>query len=229
MSQTDTFITGAQDASASGTGNQTIRSGGANNDNRIDQSVDNSVDQKLSGNIGATSGDGNTILGTGAQVNNTTVENLGADVVARALDSADRAAAASYGLGGKALETVAGGFDNALDFASAATAGSLEAANSANSRAFSFGSRALDSTDAAYAGGFGFGKDALEVVAGFGSSTIQNANARADSALAAVERLAAVPTERNGSSAQDSRVTLFVLGGLALLALLLGRSRPAKS
>ncbi len=165
----------------------------------LDLSTDNSVDVKLSGNVGTVSGDGNTVLGTGATISTTTVQNLTPEVVSRALDSLDRG-----------TDTVGRGLDTV---------------DRTTTSAFAFSNRALNSADSAYAGGLGFGKDALEVVANFGSSTIQNANARADSALAAVERLAAVPTERNGSSAQDSRVTLYVVAALAALALLFGFGR----
>ena len=173
MAYTETNLIGPADKSNTGSGNA-LTFGGSGNTNKLDQSTDNSSNTKINGNLGAVSGDGNTVFGAGAAL----IQTMDGETV---------------------------------------------------DRAFNFGGRALDSADSAYAGGFGFGKEALEIVAGFGSSTIQNANARADSALAAVERLAAVPTERNGSGAQDSRVTLFVLGGLALLALLLGRSRSEKS
>jgi hypothetical protein len=64
----------------------------------------------------------------------------------------------------------------------------------------------------------GFGEKALEILAGFGTRSISSANDRADKAVSAVERLAAVPTERNASP--DTKNMLLLAGGVVAVVVL---------
>lgn len=123
-------------------------------------------------------GDGNLVLGTGASYQTTYVEQLGDDVVARALDSVDKTTGEAFAFGRSALGTA----ERAYAGAGAQLAGAVTLADSVARRSAEY----------------------------------------ADASRLTIERIA-------DPASSTSRTILYVVAGLAALAVFLFRPRKPKA
>ena len=149
--------------------------------------------------------------------------DFGGDALAASLGLADSANARALNFGSDALAANQYATESALGFGGDALAASLGLADSANARALGFGESSLSTLG-------DFAAKAFETIKSFGESAFQGANQRAGDAVAAVERLAAVPAYRNAEAPEPVNKNLLIVVFAAVglvLAVVLG-SRPKK-
>ena len=243
------------DNSANATGAQSVWFSGGGNKS-LDQRSGYIEGDSKTGNV---TGSGNLILGSGASQTTNYVQDISGEVVARALDSVDTlgsnafdfgagALADSLGFGRSALASADDANARALGFGGDALAASLGFGrdalalnDDANARALGFGRDALASADASSSRALEFGESSLSTlgdfasqafatIKSFGESAFQGANQRAGDAVAAVERLAAVPAYRNAEAPEPLNKNLLIAAVAAVglvLAVLIGGKRQS--